>query len=56
MNTWIIVGIIALALMVIIGNISLLRRSATPLRKQGLNDLKETLPRSNRNKDQVDKE
>ncbi|WP_371185366.1 hypothetical protein [Thalassotalea maritima] len=30
----------------IIGNISLVKKSATPLRKQSLNDLSETLPRA----------
>lgn len=46
MDTWLIVVIIAFALAAIIGNISILRRSAFPLRKKGLNDLTETLPRA----------
>ncbi len=46
METWIIVVIIGLALAAIIGNLSLLKRSAHPLRRKSLNELQETLPRA----------
>jgi len=50
MDDWIVPAIIILAFVVIIGNFSTLQKSAkTPLRKKSLNDLKETLPRSNKN-------
>ncbi|WP_371372567.1 hypothetical protein [Thalassotalea aquiviva] len=48
MDFWTIVIICGLALAAIIGNLSLLRRSNTPLRKTPLNELKETLPRNNK--------
>ncbi|WP_206485501.1 hypothetical protein [Thalassotalea sp. G2M2-11] len=49
MNEWLALLIIFIALMLIIGNFSTVRRNAkTPLRKKGLNDLEETLPRSNK--------
>lgn len=56
MDTWLIVVIIAVALGAIIGNISILRRSAYPLRKKGINDLTETLPRAGDNKKSKAKE
>lgn len=47
MNDWLTIGIIVLVFMVIIGNLSTVQKNAkTPLRKKSLNDLKETLPRS----------
>lgn len=46
MPTWLIVTIIVFALAAIIGNLSLLQKSATPIRRKSLNDLKETLPRA----------
>lgn len=47
-NTIIIIICIA-ALGLVIGNFSLVQKNAkTPLRKKGLNDLQETLPRSNK--------
>lgn len=49
MNNGIIIGIIVVACMIIIGNFSTLHKNAkTPLRKKGLNALKETLPRTNK--------
>ncbi len=49
MDSWIVPTLIIIALVLIIGNFSTLQKSAkTPLRKKSLNDLKETLPRSNK--------
>ncbi|SEL25803.1 hypothetical protein SAMN05216262_10858 [Colwellia chukchiensis] len=46
-ESWIAPAIIIIALVILIGNLSTFQKSAkTPLRKKGLNDLKETLPRS----------
>jgi len=54
-ETWLTPIIIIIALAILIGNFSTFQKSAkTPLRKKGLNDLKETLPRSN--KSEVKKE
>ncbi|WP_394175367.1 DUF2897 family protein [Thalassotalea litorea] len=51
MSTWLIVLIIVLGLGIIIGNLSMLQKSAHPIRKKSLNDLEETLPRGgDRNK------
>ncbi|MCO4799459.1 MAG: hypothetical protein KC484_09600 [Colwelliaceae bacterium] len=47
MDSWIAPLGIIIALVIIIGNFSTFQKSAkTPLRKKSLNDLKETLPRS----------
>ncbi len=47
MNSWLIIVIIAAAVILVIGNYSTFQKSAkTPLRKKGLNDLEETLPRN----------
>jgi len=49
MDNMLIVVICIAALALIIGNFSLVQKNAkTPLRKKGLNDLQETLPRSNK--------
>jgi len=49
MDNVIIVVIFIAALALVIGNFSLVQKNAkTPLRKKGLNDLQETLPRSNK--------
>ena len=49
MDNWIVPLLIIAAFAIIIGNLSTFQKSAkTPLRKKGLNDLKETLPRSNK--------
>lgn len=49
MSEWITIGIIVLACVILIGNFSTFQKSAkTPLRKKSLNDLKETLPRTNK--------
>lgn len=46
---WVAPTIIIIALVILIGNLSTFQKSSkTPLRKKGLNDLKETLPRSNK--------
>ncbi|MEW6998610.1 hypothetical protein AADZ86_13015 [Colwelliaceae bacterium BS250] len=46
METWIIVVVIVFSIAAIVGNLSMLRRSAHPIRRKSLNDLKETLPRA----------
>ncbi|MBA6337141.1 MULTISPECIES: hypothetical protein [unclassified Colwellia] len=47
MDNWLVIVIIIAAFALIIGNFSVVQQNAnTPLRKQGLNDLEETLPRS----------
>jgi len=47
MGEWVIPAIIIAAVFLMIGNYSTLQKNAkTPLRKKGLNDLEETLPRS----------
>ncbi len=49
MNSWIAVGVIVVALVIIIGNFSTFQKnSKQKLRPKGLNDLKETLPRSHK--------
>jgi hypothetical protein len=49
MNDWLTVVIIVLVCVIMIGNFSTFQKnSKTPLRKKSLNDLKETLPRSNK--------
>ena len=49
MNDWLVIAIIIAVLALIIGNFSVVQKNAkTPLRKKGLNDLQETLPRSNK--------
>lgn len=47
--SWVAPVIIIIALVILIGNFSTFQKSAkTPLRKKSLNDLKETLPRTNK--------
>ncbi|WP_281557128.1 hypothetical protein [Thalassomonas sp. RHCl1] len=54
MDNYLIIGIIAIVFIIIIGNFSTVRRNAkTPLRKKSLNDLQETLPRSNKTSHQM---
>ena len=44
---WIALTIIIITLAILIGNLTTFQKNAkTPLRKKGLNDLKETLPRT----------
>ena len=51
MDSWLPAIIIIIAVVVLIGNLSTVHKNAKqPLRKKGLNDLKETLPRTNKNK------
>ncbi len=46
-EAWVAPTIIIIALVILIGNLSTFQKSAkTPLRKKALNDLKETIPRS----------
>ena len=55
MDSWIVPLIIIVALLVIIGNLSMVQKSAKiPLRKNGLNDLKETLPRNHKTEHKMD--
>ncbi|GHF93562.1 hypothetical protein [Thalassotalea marina] len=55
MDNWIIILVFVVFALVIIGNMSTVRRNAkTPMRKQSLNDLKETLPRSNKQPHKMD--
>ncbi|WOH38678.1 hypothetical protein RI844_05530 [Thalassotalea fonticola] len=46
MDSWIIIAIIVAVIATIIGNLSMLQKSAKPIRKKSLNDLQETLPRA----------
>jgi hypothetical protein len=49
MDNWLVIIIIVAALGLVIGNFSLVQKNAKkPLRNKGLNDLQETLPRSNK--------
>jgi hypothetical protein len=49
MDSWLIIVIFIAALALVIGNFSLVQKNAkTPLRLKSLNDLQETLPRSNK--------
>lgn len=49
MNDWVVPTIIIAAVFLMIGNYSTVQKNAkTPLRKKNLNDLEETLPRSNK--------
>lgn len=49
MNDWLIPIIIIAAAVLYIGNLSTFQKNAkTPLRKKGLNDLEETLSRTNK--------
>lgn len=48
-DSFIVIAIIVAVVMYIIGSFSTVQKSAKkPLRKQGLNDLKETLPRTHK--------
>lgn len=55
MASWLIITIIVFAIAAIIGNLSLLRKSASPIRRKSLNDLKETLPRAGEKKEENDR-
>ena len=49
MDNWIPITLIFVAFMIIIGNLSTFQKNAKQkLRKKGLNDLTETLPRSHK--------
>ena len=49
MDSWVSTAIIIIVLVIIIGNLSTFQKnSKQPLRKKGLNDLKETLPRTHK--------
>jgi len=55
MDNWIAIGFVVIAVVMIIGNFSTVQKSSkTPLRKNSLNDLKETLPRSNKTEKKMD--
>ena len=50
MDNWIPIAIVVVIVIFMIGNFSTVQKNAkTPMRKKGLNDLKETLPRTNKN-------
>lgn len=52
-SSWLPLIIIIAVVLFMIGNFSTVQKNAkTPLRKKGLNDLKETLPRTNKGKDE----
>ena len=49
MDNWLVIVIIIAAFALVLGNFSVVQKNAqTPLRKQSLNDLKETLPRTHK--------
>ena len=49
MDSWIPLAIIIVVVLFMIGNFSTVHKNAkNPLRKKGLNDLEETLPRTNK--------
>lgn len=53
-NDWIVPVLLIIVAVILIGNFSTFQKnSKTPLRKQSLNDLKETLPRSQKTKHQI---
>jgi len=53
MDNWVVILIIFAVCAMLIGNLSTLQKSASkPLRKKGLNELKETLPRSSKDNPQ----
>ena len=55
MDNWIIIVVFVVFALVIIGNFSTVRRNAkTPMRKKSLNDLEETLPRTNKKAQKMD--
>lgn len=55
MDNWIIVVVFVVFALVIIGNFSTVRRNAkTPMRKKSLNELEETLPRTNKKEQKMD--
>jgi len=55
MSDWIVPIMIIVVLALLIGNFSTFQKSAkTPLRKKSLNDLEETLPRSNKKTHKMD--
>ena len=54
MDNWLTILIIAIAFIIIIGNFSTFQKNSKQgLRKKGLNDLKETIPRTNKSKHQL---
>jgi len=49
MDSWIVPLLIIAAIALIVGNLSTVQKNAkSPIRKKGLNDLKETLPRTHK--------
>jgi hypothetical protein len=50
MNNWLAIFMIVITIVIIIGNLSTFQKSSKQkMRKKSLNDLKETLPRTNKN-------
>ena len=53
MSDWLPIIMVIIAAVIIIGNLSTFQKtSKRPLRKKGLNDLEETLPRGGKKSDQ----
>ena len=53
MDKWIIIAIVVAIALYVIGNFSAMHKNAKmPLRKKGLNDLTETLPRTNKGEEE----
>ena len=51
MDNWIAISMVVIVAVILIGNLSTFEKNAKqPLRRKGLNDMKETLPRSNKHK------
>ncbi len=49
MNNWIAIFLVVIIMVIIIGNLSTFQKSSKQkMRKKSLNDLKETLPRTNK--------
>ncbi len=54
MDNWLAIFMIVITVVIIIGNLSTFQKSSKQkMRKQSLNDLKETLPRSNKSGHQM---
>lgn len=55
MNNWIAIFLVVIIMVIIIGNLSTFQKSSKQkMRKKGLNDLKETLPRTTKNAHKMD--
>lgn len=53
-DSWIVILIVVTVFLFIVGNFSTVHKTAKkPMRKKSLNDLEETLPRTNKGNDQL---